>query len=49
MPSVIVECGYHDSVSDVNLILNNKDKIARLYCNALVSYLGLTNVTETDP
>ena len=41
MPSVIVECGYHDSVSDANLILNNKDRIAQLYCNALVSYLGL--------
>ena len=41
MPSVIVECGYHDTVSDANRILNNKDLIAQLYCNALVKYLGL--------
>ena len=41
MPSVIVECGYHDSVSDANKIINNKDLIAQLYCNAIVSYLGL--------
>ena len=41
MPSVIVECGFHDSTSDANRILNNKDLIAQLYCNALVSYLGL--------
>ena len=41
MPSVIVECGYHDTVSDANRILNNKDLIAELYCKALVNYLGL--------
>ena len=41
MPSVIGECGFHDNVSDARLILNNKDKIAQLYCNALVKFLGL--------
>ena len=46
MPSVIVECGYHDTVSDANLILNNKDEIAQLYCNALVQYLGLVKTSE---
>ena len=46
MPSVIVECGYHDTVSDANLILGNKDRIAQLYCSALVGYLGLTRLSE---
>ena len=46
MPSVIVECGYHDTVSDANLILGNKDRIAQLYCSALVGYLGLTKLSE---
>ena len=45
MPSVIVECGYRDTVSDCNRILNNKDRIAQMYCNVLVSYLGLMKKT----
>lgn len=42
MPSIIGECGFHDNKADALLILNNRDKIAQLYCNALVKYLGLT-------
>ena len=49
MPSVIVECGYHDTVADANRILNNKDKIAQLYCNAIVSYLGLSKISSDEP
>lgn len=41
MPSVIGECGFHDNTSDAKTILNNKDKIAQLYCNALVAFLKL--------
>lgn len=41
MPSIIGECGFHDNKADALLILNNKDKIAQLYCNALVKYLSL--------
>ena len=48
MPSVIVECGYHDTVSDANKILNNKDLIAELYCNALVRYLDLKQRAELN-
>ena len=49
MPSIIGECGFHDNVSDATLILNNKDKIATLYCNALVKYLSLKKKTEPTP
>ena len=48
MPSIIGECGFHDNKADALLILNNKDKIAQLYCNALVKYLGLTK-KESKP
>lgn len=41
MPSIIGECGFHDNEQDAVLILENKEKIAQLYCNALVKYLGL--------
>ena len=47
MPSIIGECGFHDNKADALLILNNKDKIAQLYCNALVKYLGLTKKENT--
>ena len=46
MPSIIGECGFHDNEADAKLILNNKDKIAELYCVALVKYLGLTKKSE---
>lgn len=46
MPSIIGECGFHDNVSDAKLILNNKDKIAQLYCNALVKFLELKKKGE---
>ena len=49
MPSVIGECGFHDNASDAALILNNKDKIAQLYCNAIVKYLSLKKKTEPTP
>lgn len=49
MPSVIGECGFHDNKADTLLILNNKDKIAQLYCNALVKFLGLKKKGETPP
>lgn len=41
MPSVIGECGFHDNVEDATLILENKDKIAQLYVNALANALGI--------
>ena len=47
MPSVIGECGFHDNTSDAKTILNNKDKIAQLYCNALVAFLKLTKKGTT--
>ena len=40
MPSIIGECGFHDNVEDATLILENKDKIAQLYVNALANALG---------
>ena len=49
MPSIIGECGFHDNVSDATLILNNKDKIAQLYCNALVKFLGLKKKADPTP
>jgi N-acetylmuramoyl-L-alanine amidase len=49
MPSIIGECGFHDNKADALLILNNKDKIAQLYCNALVKYLGLTKKSAPAP
>lgn len=49
MPSIIGECGFHDNASDAKLILNNKDKIAGLYCNALVKYLSLKKKDEPKP
>ena len=49
MPSVIGECGFHDNKSDAEKILANKDKIAGLYCNALVKFLGLKKKGETPP
>ena len=49
MPSVIGECGFHDNKSDAQLILDNKDKIAQLYCNALVKNLGLKKKSEPKP
>lgn len=48
MPSVIGECGFHDNEADAKLILNNKDKIAELYCKALVKYLDLKEKTPTE-
>ena len=48
MPSIIGECGFHDNKADALLILNNRDKIAQLYCNALVKYLGLTKNSEPE-
>lgn len=41
MPSIIGECGFHDNTEDAKLILNNREKIAELYCAALVKYLDL--------
>ena len=41
MPSIIGECGFHDNAEDAKLILNNREKIAELYCAALVKYLDL--------
>ena len=41
MPSIIGECGFHDNVEDATLILENKDKIAQLYVNALANALGI--------
>lgn len=49
MPSCIGECGFHDNKADALLILQNKDKIAQLYCNALVKFLGLKKKGETPP
>ena len=49
MPSIIGECGFHDNNSDALLILNNKDKIAQLYCNALQKFLNLKKKTEPTP
>ena len=49
MPSIIGECGFHDNEADAKLILNNKDKIAQLYCNALVKYLSLKKKNEPAP
>jgi len=49
MPSIIGECGFHDNLNDAKLILNNKDKIAGLYCKALVKYLGLKKKDEPKP
>jgi len=49
MPSVIGECGFHDNKSDAELILNNKDKIAELYCKALVKNLGLKKKEDPKP
>lgn len=49
MPSIIGECGFHDNKADALLILNNRDKIAQLYCNALVKYLGLTKKAAPAP
>jgi len=49
MPSIIGECGFHDNLNDAKLILNNKDKIAGLYCNALVKYLSLKKKDEPKP
>lgn len=49
MPSIIGECGFHDNEADAKLILNNKDKIAHLYCNALVKYLSLKKKNEPAP
>ena len=46
MPSVIGECGFHDNAQDATLILENKDKIAQLYCNALVLNLNLKKKGE---
>ena len=48
MPSIIGECGFHDNKADATLILNNRDKIAGLYCNALVKFLGL-KAKGTEP
>lgn len=49
MPSIIGECGFHDNKADAEKILANKDKIAQLYCNALVKYLGLTKKNAPEP
>lgn len=49
MPSCIGECGFHDNKADALLLLNNKDKIAQLYCNALVKFLGLKKKGDTPP
>ena len=49
MPSIIGECGFHDNKMDALLILNNKDKIAQLYCAALAQYLGLKKKDGTTP
>lgn len=49
MPSIIGECGFHDNKADALLILNNRDKIAQLYCNALVKYLSLKKKTAPTP
>ena len=49
MPSVIGECGFHDNKADAEMILNNKDKIAQLYCNALVKFLDLKKKEEPKP
>lgn len=48
MPSCIGECGFHDNKADALLILNNRDKIAQLYRNAIVKYLGLKK-PEPEP
>lgn len=47
MPSVICEVGFHDNIDDARLILNNKEKVANLYCNGIVEYLGLKKKEET--
>lgn len=49
MPSIIGECGFHDNKADALLILNNRDKIAQLYCNALVKYLSLKKKAAPTP
>lgn len=49
MPSVIGECGFHDNLEDASLILNNRDKIAQLYCNALVLNLNLKKKEDITP
>jgi len=49
MPSIIGECGFHDNKADALLILTNKDKIARLYCNALVKFLSLKKKADPAP
>lgn len=49
MPSVIGECGFHDNLEDASLILNSRDKIAQLYCNALVLNLNLKKKEDTTP
>ena len=49
MPSIIGECGFHDNKADALLIMHNKDKIAQLYCAALVKYLGLTKKSAPAP
>lgn len=47
MPSIIGECGFHDNTQDATIILENKDKIAQLYVNALVINLNLTKKDAT--
>ena len=41
MPSTICEMGFHDNKDDAAIILNNIDKLAQAFCNALVAYHGL--------
>ena len=48
MPSCICEVAFHDNKEDATLILNNKDRIAQAYCNAIVNYLGLTEKQTLD-
>ena len=48
MPSMICEVAFHDNKEDATLILNNKDRIAQAYCDAIVKYLGLKAKVTTD-
>ena len=49
MPSIIGECGFHDNEADAQIILANKDRIAQLYLQALINYLGLQKKAAPAP
>ncbi len=48
-PSVLLELGFHDNVSDANWVKNNPDSIARAIAAAITAYLGLPLAAPQAP